>query len=73
MIRAYAEWANALARMIFVPCNYGCGASLPFGDDAASQQARCDHYIVCSATSPLMKRAAALIAQNHVQPIVEER
>lgn len=64
-----AEWGHALDTRTTVPCNL-CGAALPFDDTA--RPARIAHYATCEQTSPLMRRAAVLIAQNHAQLIAEE-
>lgn len=55
------------------PCFYGCGILLPADCAPESTQRRRDHYEhECPNCKPIVKRAAALINQNHVQPIAEE-
>jgi len=54
------------------PCFYGCGVLVPKDDSPESTLLRRAHLEECPKASPIVKRAAYLINQNHIQPIAEE-
>jgi hypothetical protein len=65
--RRYLEFLRPVVTAPFLPCFYGCGCSLPAGDDDASTATRRAHLEACPvalAKSTLKERVNTLIAQN---------
>ena len=60
-----AHWLTYLSQ--HQPCFYACGVLLPKDCTPESTALRRAHLEVCPNAKPIVKRAAALIQQNHVQ------